>query len=172
MNHSNTKQGIGASVNRTEDGRLVNGQGTYLADLEIPGTLEAAFIRSPVAHARLGAVKVPSEYSNHVFLAADLDFAHPIVAATDDPQFQSTKQFALAKDKVRFVGEMIAVCIAPTRAEAEDIAQSCELELDELPALWDMDVATAPDAPLLHEHWRDNIYLKTDVSVGAQGRHC
>ena len=166
LNHSDTKQGIGASVKRNEDARLVNGQGTYLADLEIPGTLEAAFIRSPVAHARLGAVKVPSEYNNHVFLAADLDFAHPIVAATDDPQFQSTKQFALAKNKVRYVGEMIAVCIAPTRAQAEDIAQSCELELDELPALWDMDVATSPDALLIHEHWRDNIYLKTDVSVG------
>ena len=143
MNHSDTKQGIGASVKRNEDARLVNGQGTYLADLEIPGTLEAAFIRSPVAHARLGSVKVPSEYNNHVFLAADLDFAHPIVAATDDPQFQSTKQFALAKNKVRYVGEMIAVCIAPTRAQAEDIAQSCELELDELPAQWDMDVALA-----------------------------
>ena len=58
LNHSDTKQGIGASVKRNEDARLVNGQGTYLADLEIPGTLEAAFIRSPVAHARLGAVAV------------------------------------------------------------------------------------------------------------------
>ena len=100
LNHSDTKQGIGASVKRNEDARLVNGQGTYLADLEIPGTLEAAFIRSPVAHARLGAVKVPSEYNNHVFLAADLDFAHPMTRSfrvRNNSRLQGTKSVLSAR---------------------------------------------------------------------------
>ena len=166
MNQHTTSQGVGASVHRNEDARLVNGNGVFLADLEIPGTLEAAFVRSPVAHARIGDIKIPERFRAQVFTAEDLGFMRPIVAATDDNQFQSTEYFALAKEKVRFVGEMIAVCIATTRAQAEDIAQACEVDLEELTPVWDMDMATVADAPLVHEHWRDNLYIETKATAG------
>ncbi len=166
MNLNTTTQGIGASVRRNEDKRILNGHGVYLADLEISGAKEAVFIRSPVAHAHLRGVKVPADFSDQVFVADDLDFMQPIVAVNDRGQFQASKYFALAKEKVRFVGEMIAICVAETRAQAEDIAQSCELDLEELDPLWDMDVATIPGATLVHDHWKDNLFIETEVSVG------
>lgn len=159
-------EGVGASVRRIEDRRLLEGGGEYLADLRIPGTVELAFLRSPVAHARLKGVDIPAEFRGSVFLAEDIGFAKPIVAATAAPGFQSSEYPALAREKLRFVGEMIAMCIAPTRAEAEDIAQACTLDLEELPPVWDIDVALAADAPRIHEGWRDNVFLRSAITVG------
>ncbi|HEV2550881.1 MAG TPA: xanthine dehydrogenase family protein molybdopterin-binding subunit [Stellaceae bacterium] len=159
-------EGVGASVRRVEDRRLLDGGGEYLADLRVPGTVEVAFLRSPVAHARLKGVDIPTQFRNSVFLAEDIGFTKPIVAATAAPGFQSSEYPALAREKLRFVGEMIAMCIAPTRAEAEDIAQACTLDLDELPAVWDIDVALAADAPRIHEGWRDNVFLRSAITAG------
>jgi aerobic carbon-monoxide dehydrogenase large subunit len=159
-------QGVGAAVRRTEDGRFLHGKGEYLADLHIPGTLEVAFLRSPVAHARLRGVRIPPELRGRVFLAADLPAARPIVADSAAPGFQSSDYPALARDKVRFVGEMIAICLGRTRAEAEDAAQACEPELEDLPAVWDIDVALRPDAPRVHDVWADNRFLATRIAQG------
>ncbi len=75
----------------------------------------------------------------------------------------------LATDKVRQVGELIAICLAPTRAEAEDIAASVVLDLEELPAVHDMLTAREPGSALVHEHWGDNVFLETlvDVNIAA-----
>jgi carbon-monoxide dehydrogenase large subunit len=159
-------EGVGASVRRVEDRRLLEGGGQYLADLRVPGTVELAFLRSPVAHARLTGVDIPPEFGGSVFLAEDIGFTKPIVAATAAPGFQCSEYPALARDKLRFVGEMVAMCIAPTRAEAEDIAQACTLDLEELPPMWDIDVALAADAPRIHEGWRDNVFLRSAITTG------
>jgi len=66
----------------------------------------------------------------------------------------------LATDKLRYVGEMVAMCVAPTRAEAEDIANAVTLEFDELPAVTDMLAACEPGSPLVHEEWGDNIFIE------------
>jgi aerobic carbon-monoxide dehydrogenase large subunit len=159
-------EGVGASVRRVEDRRLLEGGGEYLADLRVPGTIELAFLRSPVAHAQLKGVDIPAEYRGSVFLAEDIGFTKPIVAATAAPGFQSSEYPALARQKLRFVGEMVAMCIAPTRAEAEDIAQACTLDLEELPPVWDIDVALDADAPRIHEAWRDNVFLRSAITTG------
>ena len=159
-------EGVGASVRRVEDRRLLDGGGEYLADLRVPGTVELAFLRSPVAHARIKGVDIPAEFRSSVFLAEDIGFAKPIVSATAAPGFQSSEYPALAREKLRFVGEMVAMCIAPTRAEAEDIAQACTLDLEELPPVWDIDVALAADAPRIHEAWRDNVFLRSAITTG------
>jgi aerobic carbon-monoxide dehydrogenase large subunit len=159
-------EGVGASVRRVEDRRLLEGGGEYLADLRVPGTVELAFLRSPLAHARLKGVDIPAEFHRCVFLAEDIGFTKPIVAASAAPGFQSSEYPALAREKLRFVGEMVAMCIAPTRAEAEDIAQACTLDLEELPPVWDIDVALAADAPRIHEGWRDNVFLRSAITVG------
>jgi len=159
-------QGVGASILRVEDRRLLDGRGAYLADLDIPGTQEIAFLRSPVAHARILSVHVPERYRGQVFTAEDIAFAKPIVAASAAPGFHSSEYPAFARGKVRFVGEIIAACIAPTRAEAEDIAQACEVEFDEYPAVWDMDIATAPDAARIHEGWPGNVYFEAAIPAG------
>ena len=159
-------QGVGAAVLRLEDGRFLAGRGEYLADLQIPGTLEVAFLRSPVAHAVLNGVRVPDALREKVFLADDIGFAKPIVATGGAPGFKRSEYPPLARGKVRFVGEMIAMCIGRTRAEAEDVAQACELDLEEQPALWDLDVALKAGAPRVHDGWDDNVYVETRIATG------
>ena len=72
----------------------------------------------------------------------------------------------MTSDKARFVGDLLAICIAPTRAEAEDIAQSCVIDFEEQPAIWDIDVALKPDAPRVHDGWSDNVYIETRIATG------
>jgi carbon-monoxide dehydrogenase large subunit len=153
-------------VRRLEDGRLLSGRGEYLADLQVPGTLDVAFLRSPVAHAVLNCVRVPAALRDKVFLADDIGCVQPIVATGAAPGFKRSEYPPLARDKLRFVGEIIAICLGRTRAEAEDVAQACELDLDELPPLWDLDVALQPDAPRVHDDWADNIYVETRIATG------
>ncbi|HET6306580.1 MAG TPA: xanthine dehydrogenase family protein molybdopterin-binding subunit, partial [Rhodopila sp.] len=137
-----------------------------LADLQVAGALEVAFLRSPVAHATLKGVRVPDALRDKVFLADDIGFVKPIVAIGAAPGFKRSEYPPLARNKVRFVGEMIALCVGRTRAEAEDVAQACELDLEDLPALWDLDVALRPDAPRVHDDWADNIYVETRIATG------
>lgn len=159
-------QGVGASLLRVEDRRLLDGRGAYLADLEIPGTQEIAFLRSPVAHAHIRRVHIPERYRAQVFTAEHIAFAKPIVAVSAAPGFNPSDYPAFAAGKVRFVGEIIAACIAPSRAEAEDIAQAIEVEFDELPAVWDMDVAVEDGAPRIHDHWSGNVYFEARIPAG------
>lgn len=160
------KQGIGASLPRREDDRFLRGRGQYVADLRLPGIKDVAFVRSPLAHARVGEIRVPEQYRSKVFTAADIkDSVKPIVAVSALPGFKRSEQPVLAFEKVRQVGEMLAMCVGDTRAQAEDIAAAVEVDLDELPAVHDMLAARNPDAPLVHEEWGDNVFLETLVDV-------
>ena len=163
---SGKRQGVGASVRRLEDRRFLDGKGEYLADIQLPAMLEAAFLRSPVAHALVRDIEVPDHYRDQVFFADAIDFIKPIVATGASKGFKASDYPPLAKGKVRFVGDMIAICVASTRAEAEDIAQSCIVDFEELPAVWDIDVALKADAPRIHEHWDDNLFLVGEICVG------
>jgi carbon-monoxide dehydrogenase large subunit len=163
---SGKRQGVGASVRRLEDRRLLDGNGEYLADIQLPAMLEAAFLRSPVAHALIRGIEVPHQYRGQVFFADAIDFIKPIVATGASKGFKASDYPPLAKGKVRFVGDMIAICVAPTRAEAEDVAQACMVDFEELPAVWDIDVALKSDAPRIHEHWDDNLFVVGEIRVG------
>ena len=116
--------GIGASVRRREDERFLRGRGQYVADFRFPGMREVAFVRSPVAHGRLRHVHVPAQHRSAVFTARDLTGVKPIRAATALPGFKHSSEPVLALDKLRYVGELVAVAVAPSRAQAEDIAAS------------------------------------------------
>src|SRR5205085_9735278 len=89
-------QGVGTSVRRVEDRRFLEGKGEYLADLNIPGTVDLAFLRSPVAHARLKGVDVPEHLRRNVFLADDISFVKPIVADGKAPGFRHSEYPPLA----------------------------------------------------------------------------
>ena len=164
--HQQKEQGVEASVKRNEDRRYLDGQGEYLADLQVPGMAEVAFLRSPVAHGRIRSIKVPDQFRGQVFFASDIAFTKPIVAVSSAKGFKASNYPALTSDKARFVGDLLAMCVAPTRAEAEDIAQACIIDFDELPAVWDIDVALKPDAPRVHESWADNVYVETRIVTG------
>jgi len=158
-------QGVGARLPRKEDDRLMRGRGQFVADIRLAGLQDVAFVRSPLAHARLKAIHVPERYRNVVFRSADLVGIKPIRAVSGLPGFKISEQPVLAIDKVRQVGELVAMCIAPTRAEAEDIAASVILDLEELPAVHDMLKAREPGSALVHDHWGDNVFLETNFEV-------
>ncbi len=161
-------EGVGARLPRKEDDRLMRGRGQYIADIRLPGMQDVAFVRSPLAHARIRAIRVPEDLKGRVFTAADLDGVKPIRAVSGLPGFKVSEQPVLATGKVRQVGELIAMCLASTRAEAEDMAARVELELEELPALHDMLEAKKPGAALVHEHWGDNVFLESLVNVNIE----
>jgi carbon-monoxide dehydrogenase large subunit len=160
-----TRQGVGARMLRKEDDRFMRGRGQYVADIRLAGLQDVAFVRSPLAHARIKAIHVPERYRDVVFTAADLAGIKPIRAVSGLPGFKISEQPILATGKVRHVGELVAMCVAPTRAEAEDIAASVTLDLEELPAVHDMLAAREPGTALVHEHWGDNVFLESSFEV-------
>jgi carbon-monoxide dehydrogenase large subunit len=153
------KYGIGASVLRKEDDRFLRGRGQYVGDFRLAGMCDVAFVRSPVAHARLKQVHIPERFRRVVFTAVDLTDVKPIISAPPLKGFKRSSEPILAAGKLRYVGEIVAMCVAPTRAEAEDIAGEVRLEFDELPAVTDMLAACRVGSALVHEEWGDNLFV-------------
>jgi carbon-monoxide dehydrogenase large subunit len=153
---------------RTEDGPLLTGQGRFTDDVDAPGQAHAAFVRAPVAHAVLRGVDVTAALARPGVLAAftgrDLHAAglgaippavafpgrggRPMLAAPIPP---------LAVDRVRHVGEAVAIVVAETAAQAADAAEAVRLDLDPLPAAADVARATVPGAPAIWPEAPDNI---------------
>ncbi len=158
-------QGVGARVLRKEDDRLMRGRGQFVADLRLAGMQDVAFVRSPLAHAYIMGIDVPEAYRESVFTVDDLTQVKPIRAVSGLPGFKISEQPILAQGKVRHVGETVVMCVAPTRAEAEDIASAVRLDLDELPAVHDMLEGRRDVSTRLHEHWPDNVFLESSVNV-------
>ncbi|WP_151448899.1 xanthine dehydrogenase family protein molybdopterin-binding subunit [Lacisediminimonas profundi] len=159
-------KGIGASLLRKEDDRFMRGRGGYVANIRMVGMQDVAFARSPVAHGRIRGIEKPPGMEHAVFTLTDLAGVKPIVANSGLKGFKPSAQPVLAADKVRQVGEMIAMCVADTRAQAEDLAAQVFVDFDELPAVVDMLDARLPASALVHEHWGDNVFLET--AVGCQ----
>jgi carbon-monoxide dehydrogenase large subunit len=160
-----TKKSIGARLRRKEDDRFLLGRGQYIGDIRFPRMRDVAFVRSPVAHARLTGVQIPERLRACVFTARDLTNVRPIRAVSPLPGFQASEQPPLASDKIRQVGELIAFCVADTRAQAEDIAAQVIVEYEELPAVVDMLDAQRPGSALVHDTVKGNVY----VEVGFDG---
>ena len=110
---------------------------------------------------------IPDAHKGAVFTAGDLDGVKPIRAVSGLPGFKPSDQPSLATDKVRHVGELVAMCVAPNRApKPRTSPQRSMLDLEELPAVHDMLAARAPSSALVHEHWGDNVFLETFVDIG------
>ena len=152
--------GVGASVGRKEDDRFLRGHGQYVADFRHPGLRDVAFVRSAVAHARIRAIHVPADHKDVVFTAEHLAGVNPIRAATALRGFKHSGEPILATGKVRYVGEIVAMCVGGSRAEAEDIAALVRVDYDELPPVTDMLAARRADAALVHEEWGDNVFIE------------
>ena len=163
-----SNQGVGASVTRKEDDRYMRGRGQFVGDIRLAGMMEIAFVRSPVAHALLRSVHVPAHLKNNVFTMDQLDGVRPIVASSSLPGYKPTEQWPLARGKVRHVGELVAMCMAPSRAEAEDVAAEIDLDLEEMPVVVNMLEAQRAQAPLVHEHFGDNLYLISSFDLDLE----
>ncbi|NMH97905.1 xanthine dehydrogenase family protein molybdopterin-binding subunit [Pseudonocardia acidicola] len=161
---------VGASVPRREDPRLLAGRGRFVDDIHLPGMLHAQFVRSTVAHGvitgiDLSAVReVPGVVA--AFTAADLDLAD-ITAVLDrpEPEFVPTDMPVLARDRVRYVGEPIAIVIARDPYGVEDGLEAAVVDYDVLPPIVTDTRALEPGAPLVHDNAPANTLL--DVTMFA-----
>jgi aerobic carbon-monoxide dehydrogenase large subunit len=138
---------IGTPMERREDLRFLRGRGTYVDDLKIPGLLYAVILRSSVAHGRLvsidaaAALKLPGVHA--VITAADMSTGVPIVPMRLQPlpEFKPYEQPVIAHEKVRYVGEPIAVVLADSVAIGEDALEAIEINIEELPPVADWQTA-------------------------------
>ena len=158
--------GVGARMPRKEDARFLRGRGQYVADIALPGTLELAFVRSPVAHGRLRGIEKPEGSAGRMFTADDLTHLSPIRIVPDVQGFKPSDHHPLARDKVRFVGDCIAACVGRNRGEAEDLAQLVYPDIEELPAITEPLAAREETASLVHDDWGDNVYVQCDFTGG------
>ncbi len=154
--------GIGASVPRKEDRRHLHGKSTFVGDLSFPRMLDVAFVRSPVAHAVLKEAEIDPEDRARVFTGADLAAVSPIVAEGTIPGYVKTAYPVMALGKANFVGQILAACVGPTRAEAEDVAERVFFDFDELDAVVDALAATEPGAPDIHPELSGNVFHRME----------
>jgi aerobic carbon-monoxide dehydrogenase large subunit len=162
---------IGQPVERAEDWRFLTGTGRFVDDLQRPRMLHAVVLRSPVAHGRIrgldaaAALQRPGVHA--VITAADIGTDIPLIPLrlANFPEFKSYLQPVIAKDKVRYVGEPLAVVIADTQALAEDALEAIAVGIEPLPALSDRHAAAA-DASLLFESTGSNRALRYSASFG------
>lgn len=153
---------LGERAPRKEDSRHLLGNGQFVSDIRLPGATEVSFVRSPLAHARIRAVrKPPGEEGKRVFVREDLAEVGAIVAKSSLPGYKESGWPPLAEGKVRFAGEAVAMCLAPSRALAEDLAELVRVDYGELDPVMDSIKATEPGSALVHEDWGDNIFLTT-----------
>jgi len=167
MSETLKSQGVGASLPRKEDARLMRGRGHFVGDIRLPNMLDVAFLRSPYAHGKIQGLDIPEALKRQVFSAADLKGVKAIRAVSGLPGFKVSEQPILAQDKVRHVGELVAMCVASSRAEAEDLVAQVGFRVEELKPVVDMEFGRTAQAPLLHEHWPDNVFLETNIHVNS-----
>jgi aerobic carbon-monoxide dehydrogenase large subunit len=160
------QHGVGASMRRREDDRHLRGRAQFVADIDIRGIQEVVFVRSTHAHAHIGSISVPPEARARVFSAADLPQIKPIRVVTQAVGARSPAWPPLATDKVRYVGDAIAACVAPTRTEAEDLAAGVIVDYRPLDPVSDMDAARVGGRALVHEYFGDNVYQERTITGG------
>ncbi len=164
----------GQRIPRWEDARFAEGRGRYLDDIHLPGAVEVAFARSIHAHARLRRINVDRARGHEQAVAVLTweDLAGVLRPFSTMPlaPIRHAQVTALAHDKVRWVGEPIAVAAARDRYLAEDVADLVTAEYDPLPAVADVLAATAAHAPRLYEEWPDNVVMHQAFTAGDPAR--
>jgi len=175
-----TTRFFGAPVKRNEDRKLLTGQALFIDDVELPGMLHAAFLRSQVAHARIKRIDVSRARAVAgvvaVYTADDFGaYWHPGPLLVMPPPiagivFNARTQVPLARDKVRHVGEPLAIVIAESRYIAEDALDDILVDLEELPAAVDLEAALQEDAATVHDDLGSNVASHVRQTKGGDYR--
>ena len=162
------KFGIGQPVRRTEDPILVRGEGRYTDDLDLPGQAHAAIVRSRHAHGTIRGIDARAARAMPGVLAVHTgaDLAGygtlkcnvPFKNRDGSPMLKPARP-AFATDKVRFVGDPVAVVVAETVRQAKEAAEAVELDIDPLPAVTTARAAAEPGAPLVYDDVPGNVVL-------------
>lgn len=160
--------GIGQPVKRTEDPVLVQGHGQYTDDINLPGQAYCVMVRSTHAHGVINGIDTSAAKDMPgvlgVYTAADLGAYGPIKCIVafknrDGSDIRKPGRYALASDKVRFVGDPVACVVAETLLQAKDAAEAVMLDIDPLPAVTKMSEADAPGAPQIYDEVPNNTVL-------------
>ena len=164
---------VGRSIRRLEDPALLTGRGRFTADL--PATHRVRFVRSAVAAGEIKKITVPDNAM--VFTAADLAAVKPITPELHKFGYVPVAQPVLASGFVRFVGEPIAAVVAPSEAEAEDIAEDVLVDIAEAAPVIDARAALADDAPTVHAEAARNLVVEGKIetpgfAAAQQTAHC
>lgn len=166
-------QFIGKSLPRREDYRFLTGSGTFTEDIVLSGMLCAAIVRSPHPHATIVGIDVARARAHGgvvaVFTGADFPEQEvgPIPTDWTLPVMDGIPyRHLMARERVRYVGEPVAVVIAETRAVAEDAASLVDVDYDELPAVVDAEAAAADGAPLVHDQYQKNTSYLWHLGAG------
>ena len=159
---------VGQRVTRNEDPRLLTGQALFVDDVDLPGMLHAAFLRSDYAHARVRSIDVSAARTRPgvvaVYTAEDMgDFWRPGPLIVPPPSkvegivFHARTQIPMVKDKARHIGDPLAVVIAESRYIAEDALEDIIVDYEPLEAVVDLEKALEPDAPLVYDDLDSNL---------------
>src|SRR2546426_3109298 len=171
---------FGAAVRRREDPRFLRGEGRFLDDVRVAGLLHVAFLRSPYAHAMIRAIRTERARAAPgvvaVFTFADLESwmkplplfgaPRPGLAAAIAFEIRQAPQFALCRDRARYVGEIVAMVVAESRARAEDAGEAMEVDWEPRSVVTDMRQAAEPGTPLVHEAWGTNVGVGFTHAIG------
>ena len=166
--HLPSSSHVGRSVERVEDDALLSGRGRYADDLGVTaGTLHAAVLRSPHAHAELLTLDISDALNlpgvRAVLTGEDVQrWSQPFVVGVKQPM----QHWALAVDRVRYVGEAVAVVVAESRYLAEDALDAIKVSYRSLKAVVDIERATQADAPVLHEAVGGNVVSDRSFAYG------
>jgi len=157
---------IGDRLRRKETERFIKGAGTFVDDIQLPGTLYVAFVRSSYAHARIKEIEVQSALASPgvhaVFTGKDLVAQ---LASVGGGPTREIKIYPLAVGKVRFVGEPVAAVVAESRYQAEDGAERVDVDFEPLPAVVDPEKAMGQSSPRLFEELESNIVFEYHFST-------
>jgi aerobic carbon-monoxide dehydrogenase large subunit len=165
-----------APTRRNEDPRLLRGMGSFVDDIDPPGVLHAAVLRSPYGHARIGAIDTSAARSlpgvHAVYTATDLGpFNQPAPLVVPHPNLTHGRtQRPLAVDKVCYIGEAVAMVVADSRYVGEDAVELIEVDWEPLPAVVDFTRAARRGQPLVHDDVPDNIAARLTQVVGDPER--
>lgn len=162
---------VGQSVRRVEDIRLLQGEGFYVGDDARPGTLHAAFVRSPLAHAEIRSIDVAAARSAPgvaaVLTGADMEgLTHPFIPVITAPGLYTPLYHCLSSAKVRHVGDPVALVVAESRHLAEDAVELVEVEYEPLDAVATIDAAVAVDGPQVWERADRNVVYDRRATYG------
>ncbi len=153
---------MGQKVKRTEDPRLIQGIGHYVDDIELPGTLSVAILRSPYAHAKINSINTDAAKNAPgviaVYTGADLaGKVGNVPCAAALPELKVPKYPVLAAGKVIFAGHPVAAVVATDKYKARDAADLIEIDYDPLDVVTDAEKAARPDSPVIHEEFGTNV---------------
>jgi carbon-monoxide dehydrogenase large subunit len=164
---------VGRSLKRKEDPRLITGRASYVDDMRLPRMLYAAIVRSPEAHARIVSIDTTAAREQPgveaVFTGEDLtDLAAPcpMVWAPPGVEVRVPDHWPLARDKVGYVGQAVAVVLGNDKYGVVDAAEQVIVEYDPLPVVVDPEKALEEGAPIVHDEFGTNEVFEWSLSGG------